>query len=220
MRRFTRGFTLVELLVVIAIIGILVALLLPAIQAARGAARRTQCVNKMRQIGIALQNYTDSHRGAFPENMHATASKSWVYTLAPYMESVDDVRICPDDPKGPDRVLVQSTSYIISDYISAKVDGSIRNINKMRATSKSMVMFEGADTRSTGFVNEHAHCSSWFSDLNKSQNAVMFAIERDVQLDRHQIGAHYLFADTHVELIEPGIIQEWVMRDFDFARPQ
>jgi prepilin-type N-terminal cleavage/methylation domain-containing protein/prepilin-type processing-associated H-X9-DG protein len=89
-RRIERAFTLVELLVVIAIIGILIALLLPAVQAAREAARRKQCTNNLKQLGMACQNYasTKKHlpisKGYTGQNLNG---KGWILDLLPYIES-------------------------------------------------------------------------------------------------------------------------------------
>lgn len=82
--RCTRGFTLVELLVVIAIIGVLVALLLPAVQAAREAARRSQCLNQIRQLGLAVLNY-EAAKGVFPPAVNE-GSFSYLTMTLPYYE--------------------------------------------------------------------------------------------------------------------------------------
>ena len=101
------GFTLVELLVVIAIIGVLVALLLPAVQAAREAARRTQCFNQLHQFGVALQNYHSAF-GQFPPGSQGDmcdpfSSWSWGVYLMPYLElqnTYDRLEIKQKSPDG------------------------------------------------------------------------------------------------------------------------
>lgn len=90
-----RGFTLIELLVVIAIIAILVALLLPAVQQAREAARRSTCKNNLKQLGIAMHNYHDTHR-VFPPGYFAGFNETggtwnyrrigWMQMILPYIE--------------------------------------------------------------------------------------------------------------------------------------
>ena len=90
-----RGFTLIELLVVIAIIAILIALLLPAVQQAREAARRTQCKNKFKQLGLALHNYHDTHLVFPPGHVSPVASECgsavparapWTVMILPFIE--------------------------------------------------------------------------------------------------------------------------------------
>ena len=96
--RLRQGFTLVELLVVIAIIGVLVALLLPAVQAAREAARRSQCTNNIKQIGLAVHNHHDTYN-AFPKGTQngkagplAAPRITYMIALYPYLEQENTYR--------------------------------------------------------------------------------------------------------------------------------
>ena len=116
-----RGFTLVELLVVIAIIGILLSLLLPAVQAAREAARRTQCANNMKQLGLAMHNHIVVH-GALPANGVFAYSGSAVVSTSPWSALA---RLLPYvEQENLSRAIDFSTGYNTQPAISSKRIGT------------------------------------------------------------------------------------------------
>ncbi len=131
--RTRRGFTLIELLVVIAIIAVLIALLLPAVQAAREAARRTQCVNNLKQIGLAVNNYETSV-GALPMTLAMSGIGNTVFydtgwsaqaRILPFLEgntlfNAANIGIFKEDPGNSTVVMLTVAAFICPSEINPK----------------------------------------------------------------------------------------------------
>jgi prepilin-type N-terminal cleavage/methylation domain-containing protein/prepilin-type processing-associated H-X9-DG protein len=233
-----RGFTLVELLVVIAIIGLLIGLLLPAVQAARESARRTHCASNLRQVGIGIMRFADNHHERWPETTHTVEpdaetgkfTKAWIYTVAPYLEDVDAIRICPSDELGRLRQLGKGTSYTLNGYLSKEARPAFDTRRKVVATSQTIIAFELSEKKDVGAqrtdnpadidpYNDHVHSFNWFSTSNINNRAVVTAVGNEVAIDRHQDCSHFLYADGHVELISVEQLEAWAAQPFNFAKP-
>jgi len=222
------AFTLVELLVVIAVVGLLIALLIPALSSARSTVASAVCKSNLRQIGLSMQTYAESHRGQFPWTEHHDEEGSWIVTLSPYLDQVDAVRVCPEDPRGKEWMSGEQkgTSYAINNFVAdPEVDGYQGSMRKIHDKSRLMVLFEAEPDRDGGHGSDHIHCSQFYSPVYVMLGKVFEMGFREIDTDRHGGNAsNYLFADGRVVSIDETSIKEMIDVDLEagtnFAHPE
>ncbi|HEX41858.1 MAG TPA: type II secretion system protein [Phycisphaerales bacterium] len=234
-----RAFTLIELLVVIAIIAVLMAVLLPALAAARMQGKRIASAGNLRQIGLAIEMYAQDNRGLFPACSHDSAvgvAGSWVYTLRPYVGDINEIRICPADPSGRERLARGLTSYVLNGYIAIDDhhhhEGEdthghkcYRSLHGLRRPGLTITTFICCDRLVEGVKFDHTHSQEWFEP---SPNIPWDAIREDIQPDRFHTrraqdntngSSLYLYADGRVENMRAEHIKEMADAYQDFAKP-
>lgn len=222
-----QGFTLIELLVVIAIIAILIALLLPGVQQAREAARRTQCKNHMKQLGLAMHNYHDTY-DRFPPALFETdidrngtnehvGHWAWGAMLLPFMEQAALYsQLSPGQRTPVQGVAMLSTPLAIvrcpSDIGAAKADdrrlgtsGSIANLGEL-ARSNYAVVHNDATTSSTisgcnGLFTRN-HCFRMRDITDGTSNQLIIG-ERDSQRDH--MASVFLAVSKGANIHDPSV---------------
>jgi prepilin-type N-terminal cleavage/methylation domain-containing protein len=218
-----RGFTLIELLVVIAIIAILAAILFPVFAQAREQARKTQCLEHAKQIGIGLAMYRQDYDGRGPFggwpitwsgafNVHSPQSKyheDWQFTLQPYVKNAQMFR-CPSDKIA---YVNRPISYLYNNNLNPGSGTTRLPVNEAQVQNSSdvVVIWEGcAPTASSTEAAPPADLAAQFPAKAFREytiwggNAALLASDK-FGLPRHQQGGNVIYFDTHAKFVNYGI---------------
>ncbi|MCO5044018.1 MAG: prepilin-type N-terminal cleavage/methylation domain-containing protein [Verrucomicrobia bacterium] len=189
------GFTLVELLVVIAVVGTLFVLMLPAVSAAREAARASKCAGQMREIGVAVAIFASENRGAFPRSQHsafAHGERVWARSVAPYLGESDarwtnllrTIYHCPSDARKG------TLSYGLNVYFELGPEDDYggkpatwRSQHDIPLPARTVLFAENVSQ------TDHIMPNDWASVADVA----------DLAHTRHSGSANYVFVDGHVE---------------------
>lgn len=197
------AMTLTELLVVMAIIGLMVAMLLPAVQAARAAARRAECANHMRQLGFAIHQFAQVHGGDLPmmayhnddRSARLEDEKSWIVTLTPYAEDVNAIRICQDDWREtfeiPDSVSADVAPTISVPTTSYALNGYLRTPGEVDESNLSADILDEARRSRDNMISN-------LFDLKKTHTTILLFEAAPVKSSYDHVQAHEWFSESNM----------------------
>jgi len=213
-RGAARAFTLLELLVVIAIIGLLVAVLLPALANSRRLAARAACLSNIRQLEIAQVAYAADQEDRILAAGDGTEQGSWIGTLASY-GAVLEARRCPSDRSlyyaepipGSSPPRLRTTSYGINNYVSpSHAPFGVKRIEKLSQVSRSSAVIHLGELAETGSYagSDHFHVQDFYVPL--APQITIALIDKQMALGRHggqaqswEAVLNFSFLDGHAE---------------------
>ena len=233
-----RAFSLIELLTVVTVIGILAALLLPGLAAARLKSQSIMCAQNLRQIGLGMILYASGDpEGKLPSStipgrppIGLNPWPTWIYGLSNQIPDIHHLRICPSDSARSMLATNFGCSYMLNEYTSTDAPASLpnsgsvtgpggdkyptfdptRRLDSLSNPSQTILIFE-ASKLSQIIGDLKTHPDAWFFGWNY--------VLADIDPYRHGLGANYLFADGHVALVAAIDLKNRIEHGDNFAIP-